>query len=360
MGIDGENLDIDGQGVGVADAVVGLARGDIDILAAQAQHGRSPFGRCGGEVEADLRLDGLGFAGGQHVQLQQQVGARIEAPGQAVAAGIGRLALGPTEKVAVGVLGLAKAHAREARLAVAPVFFAGAAGAVDHHRGVVDDAAVAGFEFECPDITGRIDRQRDREIAEDVGAVGGQGIGGGHRRDQIRLAEFPVVGPRLQWRQVGGIALEFATGDPAADRGDLALGQTAFASEATVAGFGFPRRHIAALGDVGDLLGAGDDIAVAEQVEGCRAFGTMAGGAVLQDNGGDIAVEGRRPVRRFAAAGQAACSERDQQRSHCKSEIKQPIARVSLVGGTRSASRASIASARSWRVAVGRTWSKAV
>ena len=288
------------------------------------------------------------------MQSQQQVGARIEAPGQAVAAGIGRLALGPTEKVAVGVLGLAKAHAREARLAVAPVFFAGAAGAVDHHRGVLEDAAVAGFEFECPDITARIDRQRDREIAEDVGAVGG------HRRDQIGLAEFPVVGPRRQWRQVVGIALEFATGDPAADRGDLALGQTAFASEATVAGFGFPRRHIAALGDVADLLGAGDDIAVAEQVEGRRAFGTMAGGAVLQDNGGDIAVEGRRPVRRFAAAGQAACSERDQQRSHCKSEIKQPIARVSLVGGMRSASRASIASARSWRVAVGRTWSKAV
>ena len=141
---------------------------------------------------------------------------------------------------------------------------------------------------------------------------------------------------------------------------ELALGQTAFASEATVAGFGFPRRHIAAVADVGNLLGAGDDIAVAEQVDGRRAFGTMAGGAVLQDNGGDIAVEGRRPVRCFAAAGQAACSERDQQRSHCKSEIKQPIARVSLVGGMRSASRASMASARSWRVAVGRAWSKAV
>ena len=38
--------------------------------------------------------------------------------------------------------------------------------------GVVDDAGVAEFAFDRPDITGCIDRQRDREIAEDGGVVG--------------------------------------------------------------------------------------------------------------------------------------------------------------------------------------------
>ena len=81
--------------------------------------------------------------------------------------------------------------------------------------------------------------------------------------------------------------------DPALYRLDLFIGQSALADEVAVAAFGFPRWHITGLRDEGYLLGAGYNIGIVEQAEGRRAFWAVAGGAVLENYGGDIAIEGR-------------------------------------------------------------------
>ena len=67
--VDGQNLDVHGQPVRIANPMVARAGRYIYVFAAQAQHGRASLGRRIGKEQADAGLNGFLFAGRQHVQL---------------------------------------------------------------------------------------------------------------------------------------------------------------------------------------------------------------------------------------------------------------------------------------------------
>jgi len=200
------------------------------------------------------------------------------------------------------------------------VFLARGAGVIEIENGVMDDFAIAGAEFDGGDVFvfGGIDR--DDEAAIDVAAFGGDGVGVLHFDDEIRLAELPAVLEDRRARQIGGGTFERALIRPLLERGDLGIGEMTRALEFAETGFGFPRRHEAVLRHAHDLLGALPHVVEVHQRKWCDFTFVVAGGAVLEDKGGDVLVESDRAgggggVRCASAGGeqQRQCGDTGQE-----------------------------------------------
>src|SRR5207249_9336478 len=80
--LNGLNVDVNRQQVRVGDNILRVARRNVDVLPAEAQHRRRARGRRVTEVQTDRRLDVLGTTAGLHVYLDDEVRMGIEAPAQ--------------------------------------------------------------------------------------------------------------------------------------------------------------------------------------------------------------------------------------------------------------------------------------
>src|SRR6185369_131137 len=78
-----------------------VAGGYVDVLASEPQHHGRAFGRVVGEVEADRRSHLLRFTAVLHVNLDDQIAARLEHPRHSLRQQRRHLARSPAEKVAV-------------------------------------------------------------------------------------------------------------------------------------------------------------------------------------------------------------------------------------------------------------------
>ena len=78
----GLHLDVHRQHVGIGDRVGLLARRDVDALPSEPQHRRRPLGWIAAEVQADGRRNRLPLSARLHVQFDDEIGVRLEAPRQ--------------------------------------------------------------------------------------------------------------------------------------------------------------------------------------------------------------------------------------------------------------------------------------
>ena len=193
VGKEGEHFHLDGDAEFVAGAESGFARRNVDLVVEQHDIDHRAARRLVGQEKADGRLLDLGLAAGMQVKLQDEVGAVFPGHGNAVGQGAGFAAGGPGghaagKEAAGNVQAALKAGER-----IGFVVFASFAGGVGREQGVMDDAAVAGTIFEGLDVLAGGNFEVEDEIAIDIGPVGGNGIGLGHREDDVGLAERPAV-----------------------------------------------------------------------------------------------------------------------------------------------------------------------
>ena len=215
-------------------------------------------------------------------------------PSEAVGHGKRRGAGRPTEKVAVGLEGVAEVHALETRTGVAGVPVPGGPGPVEHDHGMMDDAGISGAQLNRGHVPRPGQRQGDHEVAEQIASACSQGIGLRHLHHQIRYPQLPPLGPLRRLGRLLRVAFGRPFPHPALNHPDLGIAQSPHAREIAVPGLRFPRRHVALRGHLGNQVRPLPDIAVGEQAERRRFPGPVAGGAVPEDDGSDILVEGHR------------------------------------------------------------------
>ena len=158
---------------------------------------------------------------------------------------------------------------------------------------VMDDFAVARPEFDRLDVLPLVDRHRQDEVAEDIVPLGRNRERLPHGDDEIRLPQLPAVREPRRRRALARVSLDGARVDPFPDRLDIVVVEPALALEMTELGVGLPRRHEPVLGGRHDLLGSLLDVAVAQQRERGGFAWPMAGSAVLENDWGDVPIEGQ-------------------------------------------------------------------
>ena len=166
-------------------------------------------------------------------------------------------------------------------------------------RGIDADVRVvnrgmARLEFEPAHVRRSGAGDRDDEIAEHVGAAGGQRVGG-KRQDHIRRSELPAAAPRRR-REVGGISFRRTCSDPAIDQVNLGLAQPPLADERAKPIFGLPGRHVPAPGDGRDLRRPLFDLGIGDEAERRRSVRAMAAGAAVVEHRRDVPGKGGRRV----------------------------------------------------------------
>src|SRR5271165_5920123 len=169
----------------------------------------------------------------------------------------------------------------------------------------MDDLGRARTDFHGVDVVRLIERVGQDEVQEDVGAGGRQSRGPLDGQDKVRFAESPGFVVVRNGMGVGGVATSHAGGYPPLDESDFLAAEPALIFKVAVAMFGKPRWHVAALGDLHDLLRSPARVFKGEQAEGAAATGMMAGCAVLVEDGRNLPVERNRRFRCANADAQA-------------------------------------------------------
>lgn len=158
-------------------------------------------------------------------------------------------------------------------------------------EGVVDHGAGGRVDVHGSDpfVFGHI--EVDGNVAIDVGAIGGDVESDGHFDDEIRFAQSPA-GVKLGGLWLfGRVAFGRALFDPVLDEGNLVVGEAAIIEKREGGGSGFPRRHYATTGDLGDGGGFAGDVVVGKERERGGFARTVTGGTVLVNDWGDVVVE---------------------------------------------------------------------
>ena len=279
---------VDGDGEVVGDLVGGVAGRDIDAVGAEGDVDEAAGGRLGGEVEGEAGAVGFGLAGGVVVDLEDEVGGAVEEGGDAVGHAEGEGAGGPAAESAGGE----EAGGSEAGIAGAGIALAGGAGGVLEDDDVVDDFGVAGADIDGADPVIFGGGGGDDEALVEVGAVGGDGEGGGHGGFEIGRAERPAVGDFGRRRRLARIAFGRAGGGPTGEEGDLGGGESHLMLEVRFGGQ--PGGHVALGGDGGDEFGAFGGSGVGDEGEGSDSAVAMAGDAARIEDGRDVVREGGR------------------------------------------------------------------
>src|SRR5262249_37315321 len=105
------------------------------------------------------------------------------------------------------------------------------------------DAGIPRLKLHTPHVLGAVDRNRDRELAEDILPASWKYVGW-HFDDEIRLAQPPPGGPLRQCRQIKWTAFDAAFGHPLLDARGLLVTQPALADKrTTIAWLGLPGWH---------------------------------------------------------------------------------------------------------------------
>jgi len=301
VGIDGEDIDIDRQDQRVADDFVGGAGGEIERVRTEFEGVAGVGGRLIGEIEADGRLDGFGFAAAIEVHFDDEVAVFRKAPGEAGGGFDGTTAGIPGEELAAGHARL-RIHIGEAGFAIGAVELAGLAFFIDADECVMNDLAVAGRKFDGAHEAIAFEGKVNDEIAINVAAFGAEMKGLGHGDDEIGRAELPAGGKlRIRRRQLR-VAFGRAVGDPLANEREFAIGEATFVGEFAITMFREPGRHGATLDDFEDLFGAFANVLERQQIEGSGFAFVMTSGATGMDDGGNVS--GESDGLRAASAGE--------------------------------------------------------
>ncbi len=211
MGVDREHVDVHGQDVLVGDDEVAGSRRDVEgaVVLELEQH-RKEGGGLGGEVKTDRGPHELGLARGPEVHVEDQVGPRVEGPGHPRWLFVGQGARLPEEEVAVGVEAFRLGrdfHAPEADFGIGGVEPPHRAGAVEQEVRVMTDPGIVQADLDRAYVAGLLDRRFEDQVAEDVGAVGAQGVGLFRGQDEVGLAQRPSRGRLRRRGKISGVPL---------------------------------------------------------------------------------------------------------------------------------------------------------
>ena len=295
MRLDADELRADRQRETVADDVVRLAGRNIDALAAEAQHHRGAHGRVVGEVEPHAGPDRLRPAGRLHVELDDEVAARLQAPRHPRLGQRRKLPRGPAQEVPVRVVRLRAEGAFVSGRRILFVELPRRARPVEAQVGVVRDPRVAGPELDARDEGGPLDRDRQHEVAKGVGSVGRHIVGVRHRDHDIGHTETPALRPGGLRRHAAQVAGRRSRLGPAPKERHVVVREPAGADEGTAeAGLRLPWRHEAAGRHLHYLPCPPADVVIREQRKGTDLAGPVAGRATRQHDRGDVVGEGRR------------------------------------------------------------------
>jgi hypothetical protein len=102
VGEDGNGVDVHGNGEVIADFVSALAGRNIDAIGAERYVEFAAGGLLAGEIKCDTSAVDGGFAGGMVVDLEDEVGARVEKLGDVGGELDGLSAGGPAAEAARG------------------------------------------------------------------------------------------------------------------------------------------------------------------------------------------------------------------------------------------------------------------
>ena len=176
MRLDRQNFDVDRQHVRVRHDIRGIARRDVDRFAAETETDRRSGRRVIGKVERGAHAQRLGLPRRLHVQLDDEVAARVETPRRPGRRRPRRLTRRPSEELPFRVSRIRHHAADVARLGIALVQTPRRFRAIDADARVVDNARVVGTEFHRAHVPRTVERNRQHERAERVAAAGGDRI----------------------------------------------------------------------------------------------------------------------------------------------------------------------------------------
>ena len=301
---DAQHVDRNRQPIAVLDDVGRSAGRDADGLRREQHRDRRQRCRPVREVDPDGRLHVDRFGTGQQVELQDEIGPRIQRPGDCVRERRRGLSGRPAQEVAGGEPGVVEHQAVVAGRGLRGVERARRAGPVEQDAGVVDDASAAGAgsQLDGAHPAPGVQLHGEHEVAVDVGAAGGQKKGIRQRHDEVRCSELPAARGARRRREVGRVAFRRAGRRPPGQQGDLRVGEAPLVPEAAVAGNRLPGRHPPLGGDRRDPRRLRARVGVGRQAERADAVLPVAADAVGMKDRGDV------PVERHGA-GLSSCSE---------------------------------------------------
>ena len=226
------------------------------------------------------------------MQLDDQIGVRIEAPGE-----IGReerrdLSRCPPEKMTVRIRRGPENQTVVARLRILFVETARRRCPVDPDVGMMDHPGITWPELQTSDVARSRGRDRHDEDSEDVRAVGFERVRHRRRQHQIGLAKLPPFGPMRGRRKIVGVALDGAFVHPPLKPRNLFVRERTLPDELAVSGLNLPRRHEPGPCDGRDLLRVLPHVGVGEQLERSRTARVVAHHAAIEDQGRDVFAEG--------------------------------------------------------------------
>src|SRR5581483_1724543 len=173
-----------------------------------------------GKVERDLRLNELGLAARDHVQLHHEVAVRLESPRQTFRQQRRRLAGRPTQEVAVRVNSGPKNDSVVAWRRILFVELPRCRRCINADVGVMH-ARITGLELDAADVAERIYWYWEDEHSGYVRPVCGKRVRLREGHDEIRRAELPGRVPDGCARKISTIAFTRALGHPSSDERDL-------------------------------------------------------------------------------------------------------------------------------------------
>ena len=313
--IHGEHINIHRKLEIVRNQKIADARRNVQgaVVLKLKQH-RKPLARLVGEIQADRRPNLLRLSARLHVRVEHQIASRIEPPRHSVRLGIRNAPRLPIQKCAVvGIVNAALdhgVHAGEPR-AGRDLLCARRACAIHVQIGVMHQALVAGTNLDGANPARGGNVRGENEVPVKVGLALRERRG--HRvrplrfKNQIGRPKLPSFGEVGRRRVFAGCLWRRSfwrpRGGPIGDQLNLFGGEAALVLELAIARLGKPRRHEAAARYVHDLCRVRFDVAIGEQRERARFAGTMAGRAVLRNDGRDIVRESRGRRKRKTKKG---------------------------------------------------------
>ena len=301
MRINGQQLNVDGQGEVVGDHEIFLSRRNVELdIVFELQQHWQPGRGVRSEVKSDARLDQLWLSRWLKMCVQNQVSAFVEPQRHPIRLNVRNGSRLPKEQMTVGVKQLRLDANLHAAKACARLGFALARGCFAIHKNirVVHIALISGTNLNRPHPTRFWNRHRENKIPICVGARGRQAERLVRRKHQIRFAELPAGNPPGLRSQIGRIAFDFSLLDPALDQINFGIRQAKLVREFELLRLRQPRGHGPRLCHIDDLSRMFFYVGVVQQRERRCLSRPMTGGARLKDDRGDVAVEGDLLCRR--------------------------------------------------------------
>ena len=250
------------------------------------------------------------------MDLDGEVGTRIETPRQALRQERCDLSGRPGQKVAIRIDG---GPWDQPFIAGGGIFLVKATRGrrpIDSDIGMVHHPRVAGMKFQSLHVPHAVDRYGNHEVTKDARAFGLQKVWLCECHDEIGFTKLPSIGERRRRRQIARIAFEGALVDPALNEIDLGGAQRMLPDEFAVVRLGFPRWHDAGFREQADLRRVLSHGGVGQHTEWTQTAGLVARSTSVEDERSNVLIEGHARCLRMGTGRRRAdgcANERDQQ-----------------------------------------------